>query len=274
MHSSITEYQPGNALSKFVDCYWEGSFQLNTSKSVSMQMIPNGCVELIIHLNDLHCDLYSDVQWSQSPDYMILGLFTRPYEVRLSGTVILFAIRFKPEGIYSIFGIPASKFIDGYEDMAMVIGDDFRGFCHRVREEKSTTGMVSRTESYLLRTLQRNKIDLSYINFAAELIRQIKGIRIEELSDRVFISQRQLEREFKNKLGIGPKHYLRIMRLNEVQRLLKDRAMDLTSVAYHCGYTDQAHFIRDFKSIIGENPTIFLKGKNRYIVNPGVKKYV
>jgi AraC-like DNA-binding protein len=232
-------------------------------------MIPNGYVEIIIHLNDLHCNLFGDAQWAQSPDYLILGLLTRPYEVRFSGTVSIFAIRFKPEGIYNIFGIPASEFKDGFDDIGMILGHSFRSFCHRLREEKSTATMVGLTENFLLNSLQRNNLDYNYLNLAAEIIRQKQEIKIEELSNRVAISQRQLEREFKKKLGVSPKHYLRIMRLNEVQRLLKERPFDLTSIAYHCGYTDQAHFIRDFKKIIGENPTIFLKGNKQYLINTG-----
>ena len=135
--------------------------------------------------------------------------------------------------------------------------------------------MIRRAESHLLKNLQRSKIEMSYVNRAAELIRHSKGIKIEDLPDQVFISQRQLQREFKDKLGISPKHYLRITRINEVIRLLDDNhAMDLTSVAYHCGYFDQAHFINDFKSITGKNPTIFIKERRQFIANSGLTHYV
>jgi len=135
--------------------------------------------------------------------------------------------------------------------------------------------MINRTENYLLNSLRSNKIDLSYINHAADLIRKTKNIKIEDLTKRVFISQRQLEREFKDKFGISPKHYLRITRINEVLRLLNDnQAIDLTSVAYYCGYFDQAHFINDFKKITGKNPSIFIKERGQIIANPGLAHYV
>ncbi len=240
-----------------------------------MQMIPNGCLELILHLTDLHCNLHNDYGWTQTPDYLILGLFTQPFEVQFSTPVKVFAIRFKPEGIYNIFGLPASMFKDSYEDMAMVLGSEFRDFSHWLREEKNVASMIRRAESHLLKSLQRSKIEVSYVNRAAELIRHSKGIKIEDLPDQVFISQRQLEREFKDKVGISPKHYLRITRINEVIRLLDDKhAMDLTSVAYHCGYFDQAHFINDFKSITGKKPTIFIKERRRFIANSGLAHYV
>ena len=63
----ITEYKPCKGLVPFVELFWEGSFNSDASGRVSMQMIPNGCLELIFHLNDLHCDLKRDKIWSQSP---------------------------------------------------------------------------------------------------------------------------------------------------------------------------------------------------------------
>jgi len=275
MQSPVTEYKPCESLRPFVELYWEGSFHADESGLLSMQMIPNGCVELFIHLNDLHCDLHNTYGWSQSPDNMILGLFTRPYEVQFRGMVKAFAIRFKPEGFYNVFGVPASEFKERYEDMSIVLGTEFIDLNHRVREEKSIAGIIRLVERHLLKNIQTNNIELSYLNRAAELIRQTKGIRIEEISNQVCISRRQLEREFKDKIGISPKQYLRIIRLNEVQRLLdNNNLMDLTCVAYYCGYYDQAHFINDFKRITGKKPTIFIKERGQIIANPGLAHYV
>ncbi|NNC45774.1 MAG: AraC family transcriptional regulator, partial [Winogradskyella sp.] len=97
---------------------------------------------------------------------------------------------------------------------------------------------------------------------------------IKDLPSRLCISKRQLEREFKEKIGISPKHYLRITRINEVIRLLNEKQVfDLTSITYHCGYFDQSHFIKDFKRITGQKPTIFIKERGQFICNPGLAYY-
>lgn len=265
---------PCESLRPFVELFWEGSFNTNASGQISMKLIPNGCLELIIHLNDIHCNLHKNNSWSQTPDYMIIGLYTRPYEVRFKNHVKVFGIRFKPEGIYNVFGVPALLLKERYEDMAMVLGSKFKEFSHRLREEKSIAGMISRSENYLLKSLLDNKIELNYVNLAADLIRNTKGIKIEDLTRKLHISQRQLERGFKKKVGISPKHYLRITRINEVLRILNDnKSIDLTSVAYHCGYFDQAHFIKDFKRITGIKPTIFIRERKQIIANPGLAHY-
>ncbi|MBC2840083.1 response regulator transcription factor [Robiginitalea sp. SC105] len=274
MNNLIIEYLPCQKLRPFLELYWEGSFNADASGRISMQTVPNGCLELIFHLNDLHCDLEKDHTWSQSPDYMVIGLHTKPYEVRFKNFVKVFSIRFKPEGLYGIFGVPASELKDTYHDMALILGDRFMDFSNRLKEEKSVVSMIRQTEQFLLKNLMDSKIDMNYINVAAELIRNKKGVKIEDLPGQVCISQRQLEREFKNKVGISPKHYLRIIRINEVLRLLKgNKAIDLTSVAYHCGYYDQAHFINDFKNITGEKPGIFVRDKGQFIAVPGLAHY-
>ncbi len=269
MSAQVIVYKPSKYLEPFVKWYWEGSFNGLAKGLLSQRIIPNGFIELIIHLTDLHCDLFNYQGWTQSPDYTIIGLHSRPYEVHFPCHVKVFAIRFKPEGIYNIFGVPAAKFKEGYEDIALVLGTNFRDFCDRIREQTSAEQMIQLANNYFTNIVRQRQIDLSYVNYAAELIRQTKGLlRIDEIPDKIYISQRQLEREFKSKLGMSPKQYLRISRMNEVHRLLEEnQQLNLTEIAYLSGYSDQAHFIKDFKNITGAIPTIFIKDRNQYVAN-------
>lgn len=61
-------------------------------------------------------------------------------------------------------------------------------------------------------------------------------------------------------LGVTPKYDHRILRFNDVlQRVQARERMSWTSVAHHCGYSDQFHFIRDFKHFSGFNPKEYLR---------------
>lgn len=64
-----------------------------------------------------------------------------------------------------------------------------------------------------------------------------------------------MERAFARDLGIRPKVYARIVRLNAVLATLDDaerpRAVDL---ALESGYFDQAHLLRDFRLLAGRTP--------------------
>jgi len=272
MSVQFKEFKPSESLNQFVELYWQGDFNIQRLNLLSQRVIPNGYVELIIHTSDVHCILYKNTTWSFSPNYTIIGLYTEPYIVQFNSHVKVFGIRFKPEGVYNVFGVPASEFKATYDDMENVLGQEFRDYCHRLRDAKDMHQKIALTEKYLFRNHQRHNIDANYVNRAAEIIRQTNGfIRMEELSDQVFISMRQLERAFKNQIGITPKLYMRLSRLNEVQRQLENnKALDFIQITYDCGYADQAHFIREFKNFTGEIPTIFVKDRQEFIVNAHV----
>ena len=271
MPVQLTEYTPSAYLNPFVEVFWQGQFNITAAGRLHQQVLPNGYVELVIHLSDLHCALFKDNEWAKSPAYTIIGLYDEPYEVRFDDLVEVFGIRFKPEGIYNLFGVPAAVFSQTFEDMESVLGGAFREYCLRLREAATVRQRLELTEASLRRNLERQGgRGLSYVNHAAELIRRNSGeVRIEELSRQVFISQRQLEREFRQKIGLSPKLYLRIQRLNAVHRQLQSgQVLDFTQITYACGYADQAHFIRDFKRFTGVRPTVFIRRRKFYIVNP------
>ncbi len=273
MSVQVHEYQPDPVLAPFVLWYWEGTFNTEDIREMSQRVIPNGYVELIIHLTDNHCHLPTQHGWSISPDYTIIGLYSQPYDVQFPQRVNTFGIRFKPEGIYHLFGVPAAAFKANYEDMALVMDKAFQEFCQKLKEAEHTHERIKLTNTYLLQMLGRQNDSPNYVHHAAELIRRTKGnIRIEALAEETNISLRQLQRQFKSQIGVSPKHYLQMARMNEVQRLLTGlKELSFTELAYHTGYADQAHFIRDFKRLTGEKPTIFVRESQQFLVNPTLK---
>ncbi len=74
MSIKVKEYQPSEYLQPFVELFWEGDFNVTKEAVLKQRVVPNGFVELIIHLSDFHCDLPTGKHWSQSPDYTIIGL--------------------------------------------------------------------------------------------------------------------------------------------------------------------------------------------------------
>lgn len=269
MSTTIHEFAPSRALAPYVELIWEASFNTVSDPLLQLKVVPNGFLELIIHVSDRHCQLARRGIWIPSPDYTIIGLHTEPYEVRFSGEVRVTAIRIKPEAVRNLFGIPASEFHRQYEDMEMVLGAGFRSFCSKLIETELQSHRLDLIEVWLLGRLERNGLPLTYVNHAAEMIRDVDGyIGVEDLCSRVYISKRQLEREFRRQVGITPKMYMRIARLNAVHRVLQTQdVQDLSRIAYRYGYADQSHFIRDFREFTGERPGLFVKNREDFIVN-------
>jgi AraC-like DNA-binding protein len=270
MSVQLKEFAPSEYLKPFVEAFWSGSFNRDSAALFSQRVLPNGYVQLIFHLSDLRCDLFKENVWNQSPPYTLIGVYAKPYVVQFQGQVDVFAIRFKPEGFYSIFGVPAALFTSSFDDIETVLDKNFSGLCAKIREAVTTPDKIDLAECFLLRKLQNNNTPITYLNRAAELIRRTNGfIRVEDLAQQSYISMRQLEREFTSKIGITPKQYIRLARLNEVHRQLQlHKEMSFTQITYQCGYADQAHFIRDFKNFTGESPKFFQREKHMYLINP------
>ena len=78
---------------------------------------------------------------------------------------------------------------------------------------------------------------------------------IENVANRYGITSRYLQKLFLQYTGLTPKLYSKINRFQNSLRLVIKKDISLTSIAYDCGYFDQSHFIRDFKSFTGLTPS-------------------
>jgi AraC-like DNA-binding protein len=254
MSVQIQEHLPVRDLRPYVQRFWSGRFGPLGGSSLAQRVLPSGHLELIVHLTDLHCDLPSAAGWGQSPDYTLIGLQSQPYEVRFSGDVEVFAVRFKPAGFCTLFGVPVADLVDTHEDLLAVLGPRFDAFAAGLREADGLAARLRLAERTLLRAAESR--EATYLNHAAELIRSSGGtLRVAHVAERLCISARQLERAFRQTLGLTPKQYLRIARLGTVWDLLQSGDHHgLADVAYRAGYADQAHLTRDLKGLIGVQP--------------------
>jgi AraC-like DNA-binding protein len=84
-------------------------------------------------------------------------------------------------------------------------------------------------------------------------------MRIEELASSSGLSRRHLERQFKQTIGLSPKRLARLIRFEAVRdQLLRDPLYSLNDLPFEFGYTDQAHFIHDFKGLAAFTPGEFV----------------
>ena len=257
---SVKEYYPSKELAPFVERYYNGLFNTSAEPNSSIKIVPNGCLELIIHLKELYCKLPSGNSLSYTPDYMLIGMFSRSYHVHFSAQVPVFSIRFKPEALPHILRVKGSELFENYGDIEALLDKQFLDFCHRIREDKSTEAMIARTEKFLLQVLSKQKIQENYVTKAVKIIYNSQTNHVHEISEKVSISQRQLERKFREWIGLSPKQYLRLIRINKVIEMLRqNQSLNLTDIAYYCGYFDQAHFIKDFKHVTNQTPSSFIR---------------
>ncbi|MEQ9378176.1 MAG: helix-turn-helix transcriptional regulator [Imperialibacter sp.] len=265
----FTEYKPSTVLSPYIQSYWHGSFNVDGEANISQSVLPNGCIELIIHTSSDHCSLTRPgADWSKSPEFTLLGLYDKPYEVQFSRPVTVFGIRFFPDGLRNVFGVAPAEFLGTYEDSNDVLGNSMRDFCEQVRDAGSPSGRVELANSFILSQVETHRIDWDYTHLAMQLIRKCQGTaEYQSLIDQVPISVRQLQREFKALYGITVVDYMRISRMNAIHNYMLSKNRSLTELSHDLQFTDQSHFNREFKNFVGVAPTKFARNRESFIMN-------
>jgi AraC-like DNA-binding protein len=98
--------------------------------------------------------------------------------------------------------------------------------------------------------------DISY-----DLI-SLKGLntQLQEIIRELPVSERTLQRRFRNRLGTTPKMLVRIIRINCIwDAITAGERIDYHDLVFLGNYFDQTHMIKDFKSITGETPDVFFR---------------
>ena len=91
---------------------------------------------------------------------------------------------------------------------------------------------------------------------------------MDDLRQQIKLSHRYLEKLFKKGLGIPPKRFARLIRTKDVScSLLNNPDIALSSLAHEFGYFDQAHFIKDFKSITKQTPGAYLNYMEKFPIH-------
>jgi AraC-like DNA-binding protein len=87
---------------------------------------------------------------------------------------------------------------------------------------------------------------------------------VEELASRAKLTTRTLQRLFGQYVGIGPKWVINRYRIHEaIAQLQTGGPIDWMEVALALGYFDQAHFIRDFRKLVGSSPSAYAQAQVR-----------
>lgn len=84
-------------------------------------------------------------------------------------------------------------------------------------------------------------------------------VRLDELAQVVGVSKFHLSRQFSAKVGLSPSRYQRQLRVQQA-RVLLSRGGDIAEIAITCGFADQSHLGRHFKSTYGVTPCSYRDG--------------
>lgn len=78
-----------------------------------------------------------------------------------------------------------------------------------------------------------------------------------EIADRVGLTSQAFSRFFKKSTGLTFVKFVNMLRINEACRLLVRENMDITQIAFMCGYQNISNFNRRFHALKGMTPSEF-----------------
>jgi AraC-like DNA-binding protein len=169
-------------------------------------------------------------------------------------------VGFHPGGLYRLLGVPMSGMIDGSYDAIDVFGNEMRDVNEQLQEAASFDDINGVITAFLLRQVKRLKKPMPFDTAMLELLRLNGNVPIEQIASLACLSLRQFERVSKERIGLPPKFFARLVRFSKAYRMRENFSnLSWTSIAYECGYFDQMHFIRDFKEFAGVAPGIIEK---------------
>ncbi len=217
-------------------------------------------VQLLLNLADPIEHVTTDGEPVTVRRSCIYGPMTAPVQIRMLGRIEVLGVCFRVGRAYPFIPYPVGQLVNGHAETehiwdaaGMEIVDRIRTDYHTMEER------IHMLDLHFLSKLEKGARKVSSTAAAADLIETHKGqVNIGHLARSVGLSSRQLERCFKERVGMSPKQLCRIVRFKNVfPYLAASRNGCLASTAVNCGYYDQSHMIRDFKQYTGTSPADF-----------------
>ena len=226
---------PDESIKDFVYCF---SMLRNFSNQQQAVVIPNGRIDLIFYKTK-----------SNKMQVVLLGLESKP-KFPDHEPADFCSISFNPLAIAYVFGFPVADIInsgklmpDDFWEVKIDDIDNFNAFCDK---------MTRKINSLLPKEMDRRKHKLFELIFASN-----GEIPIAELAEKIFWSQRQINRYFNQQFGLPLKAYCKILRFQASLSHIKDG-----NLYPQLNFTDQSHFIKEVRRLSGVSPKELHKNEN------------
>jgi AraC-like DNA-binding protein len=217
-------------------------------------VLPDGRMEIVLNLGDrfrrYDCEGGTELQ----PLRMIVGQMDHHVTIRATGSVDLVGLRFHPAGAHPLLGFSMAELSNRLVPLGDVID-----LPDSLSDRKSIAERASALDAILIPRFAGVQ-DSGGSDFEGAVRSAVAAegrVSVDDLARSTGLGCRQLERRFRERVGLPPKRFLKILRFQSVFRRGASQARDWAEVALDCGYYDQSHFIRDFKSFTGASPDAF-----------------
>lgn len=240
-------YQPREELRPYVRYYWE----LESDEPFSVLTFPIGCPQIIFHRRT---PLFIPELSTRQDKFTISGQVNFPAHIASDGDTEMIVTVFYPHTIGMFIDTPPSTFYN-QEISGFDIGNKhLNRLANRVFEyTDSSESAISIIEHWLTSRISQS-LNSQRIGAALSAILHSPSTSIDTLAGVACLGTKQFGRLFREYVGMNPKEYCRIARFQRALKMMQLGSHDYAGIAYASGYSDQSHFIRDFRQFSGLTP--------------------
>jgi AraC-like DNA-binding protein len=244
---TLARLLPSPALRPFIERYWIVAWDLRGQESHIQETLPYPCAHLVFEAGDTR----------------VYGVMTGKFARTLEGQGRVLGVKFWPAGFYPLLQRPMSTLTNKTLRFEEVFGGGGAALESAILAQTDAHAMVALAEDFLRPRLPEPDERVALLNQIVACIAADRAItsvgdalaRCEGCAGSR-MSRRTLQRLFSEYIGVGPKWVIRRFRLHEAAgRIDAGDTIDWPRLAQELGYSDQTHFIKDFKAIVGKTPT-------------------
>jgi len=236
-------YLPAAGLAPFVEHYWTVEWDLAEAKVV--ETLPHPSVHIILERGLAQ----------------VAGVSTAKFHRVLEGESRVFGVKFRPGGFRPFVQLPVSTYSNRTVALHTVLGSVAQGLDQQVLMHTDHHAAIDAIEAFLLAL---HPVADPMSELTAGIVDRIATCRqitkVEQIAQEYDTGMRRLQRLFDEYVGVSPKWVIQRYRLHEAaERIAAAREPLWTDIALDLGYADQAHFIRDFKQLVGLSPAEYFR---------------
>lgn len=244
---------PEESLSAFVKnivVYEDGK----TKEETLLPFYADGYLGLLFH--ETENGLVVNPHQKQMPQLFLYGQTIKPIELVMKGTFKLIVYQLYPFVLRSFFGVNPQDINDGCYDLDL----QYNEILGQLKQAGKLENRIEIVNGFLYKLFQAKQENLDFsVRQALYFIAESKGrISISELSEKIHLTDRTLERRFLKEVGISPKQFSKIIQFqNSFEQLTTNEHDTISDIVYNNGFADQSHFIKVFKAYTGSTPKKF-----------------
>lgn len=233
----LRKVPPSPALAPFVEYFWQVSWDL--ADAFTQRVVPHPNVHLVFE---------ADGAW-------VYGVLHGLFRARLVGRGQALGVRFHAGGFRPWLG----RRVSSLTDERFAAADLLPGLAPG---PVLAGGGVDAAEAALLPLCPPVDPAVDEVRALVSAIAENRGLtRVDELASGVGRTVRSVQRLFNDYVGVGPKWVIRRYRMHEAAaRADGGGVVDWAALACDLGFSDQAHFTREFTAAIGTSPARYAAG--------------